>query len=264
PVSDAIRSACGHSIGSSEWNQAGDDQELDFCRFRKGSTMNARFQLWVLRLYVLLSALTVLCLFPGSMRAQTTYLDVDCTGATPGAYTSISAALLNATPGTFILVIGPCNETVSISSQSNLSVGAYYGQTASLTGNITISSSTNIYVYGLNISNPAGDGVDVWDSRAVTLDTCTSNGNASYGLDVGTLSDVTVNDMGSFDRNLRGGINASGNSYVNLNAWGGPIDISNNTGPGIWVSQANIYTLGQTTVENNTSAPGSNPGYGLE
>jgi len=226
--------------------------------------MSARLHLRAKGLYVIFGALIVLCLFPVSLRAQTTYLDVDCTGATPGAYTTIGTALLNATPGTFILVIGPCNENVSISSQSNLSLGAYYGATAALTGNITISNSTNIYIYGLNVSNPLGDGIDVFDGRSVTLDTCTSNGNAGNGLDISAMSDVTVNNAGSFDGNLRGGINASGNSFVNLNAFAGLIDISNNTGPGIWVSQANIYTLGHTTVENNTSAPGSNPGYGLE
>jgi hypothetical protein len=189
---------------------------------------------------------------------------VDCTGATPGAFTSISAALLNATPGAFILVIGPCNENVSISSQINLSLGAYYGQRATLTGNITISSSTNIYVYGLNVSNPSGDGIDVSDSRSVYLDTCTSNGNAGYGLQVGIMSDVTVNNMGSFDRNAFGGINAGSSSFVDLNAGEGPIDISNNSGPGIFASQANVFTLGQTTVENNTFGAGSLSGYGID
>ena len=57
--------------------------------------------------------LTLLFLFcPGAVRAQ--YLIVDCTGADPSAYPSINAALPNATPGSFILVTGPCTENISL------------------------------------------------------------------------------------------------------------------------------------------------------
>jgi len=210
------------------------------------------------------TALFVLCVCPSGLHAQTQYLTVDCTGATPGAFTSISSALSSATSGTFILITGPCTENVSISAQTNLSLGAYYGQSAALNGNLSISNSTNIYVYGLNVSNPSGDGIDVNDSRAVSLDTCSSNGSAGIGLSANGMSDVNVNTTGTFDSNVRGGISVGGNSIVSLNGWGGPIDISSNTGPGIYASQGNVSTLGQTNLVNNSYGPGSNSGYGVD
>jgi hypothetical protein len=191
----------------------------------------------------------LLFLLSGGLRAQQ-FFTVDCTGATPGAFSSINAALQNTTPGSFILVTGPCNEHVSVYAQTNLNLGAYYGQTAAINGSITISNSSNIFLYGLNVTNPSGDGVQVWSS-SVTLDSCTSNGSAGVGLDAGTMSDVMVNATGSFSHNAHGGIVAGGNALVSLNAWAGPIDVSNNGGPGIYASQANIATLGRTNVTNN-------------
>jgi hypothetical protein len=204
----------------------------------------------------------LLFLLSGGLRAQQ-FFTVDCTGATPGAFSSINAALQNTTPGSFILVTGPCNEHVSVYAQTNLNLGAYYGQTAAINGSITISNSSNIFLYGLNVTNPSGDGVQVWSS-SVTLDSCASNGSAGVGLDAGTMSDVMVNATGSFSHNAHGGIVAGGNALVSLNAWAGPIDVSNNGGPGIYASQANIATLGRTNVTNNVFGAGSNSGYGLD
>lgn len=212
----------------------------------------------------MLGVFLFLCALPSALRAQSQFLTVDCTGATPWAYSSINAALFNATPGTFILVTGPCNENVSIYAHTNLNLGAYYGQTATINGSITVSNSTNLFLYGLNVTNPYGDGISVWSSRSVTLDSCNSSGNAGVGLQVGAVSDVSVNAMGTFNRNAHGGIHISGSSTLSLGGWAGPIDSSNNAGPGIWASQANISTLGHTTITNNVFGAGSSSGLGLE
>jgi hypothetical protein len=151
-----------------------------------------------------------------------------------------------------------------ISSLSNLNIGSYYGQTATINGSININSSTNIYLYGLSITNPFGDGVTVNDSRGVTLDTCASNGNAGHGLAVSSSSNVNINASGSFDNNGTGGINASRNSYVQIVAWVGTVDISNNAGPGVWASQANFTTDGSTSILNNTFGPNSTSGFGID
>jgi hypothetical protein len=214
----------------------------------------------------LVSIMPMILLFlfcPAGARAQ--YLIVDCTGATPYAYTSISAALPNATPGSLILVTGPCTENVSISGMSALSLGAYYGQTATLNGSISISNSQNVMLYGLNVTNTAGNGISVSNSKGTSVNVCTSSGNAGIGLSVAGMSDVTVGASGAFDNNGNGGINVNGNSLVSLVAWAGSVDISNNSGPGVWESAGSLFsTLGPTTITNNVSGVGTNPGYGIE
>jgi hypothetical protein len=207
--------------------------------------------------------LTLLFLFcPGAVRAQ--YLIVDCTGANPSAYPNINAALPNATPGSFILVTGPCTENISLAGVSALSLGAYYGQTATINGGISISNSQNVMLYGLNVTNPSGNGISVSNSRSIDGDACTSNGNVGVGLSVYGMSDVTVGASGAFDHNSAGGMNIGGNSFVSVDAWAGPVDISNNGGPGVWASQANFATLASTTITNNVFGPGSSSGFGID
>ena len=214
-------------------------------------------------LRVLVPGMLILLCSPVALRAQ--FLNVDCSGTNPYAYPSINAALPNAGPGAFILVTGTCNESVSLYGQNALNLGAYYGQSAQINGNVRINNSQNIYLYGLSVTNSLGDGVDVSNSRGVTLDTCASSGNAGVGLSVAGGSDVTVNVAGTFDYNVRGGINVFSNSIVSIFTWSGlTVDISGNGGPGVWASQASFLTFGHTTIANNTSGPGSNPGYGIE
>jgi hypothetical protein len=74
---------------------------------------------------------------------------VDCTGATPGAFTSINAALSVAGPGSAVLVTGPCTENVYVSGKSNLFLGSWWGQYTDLNGSLNISTSEGVYLYGL-------------------------------------------------------------------------------------------------------------------
>ena len=206
----------------------------------------------------------ILLLFsPGATRAQQ-YLIVDCTGANSSAYPSIKAALPNATPGAFILVTGPCTENVSLNLVNGLNLGAYYGQTAVLNGGISITNSENVFLYGLNITNPSGNGVSVSNSRGIQLNVCSSNGNSGFGLNVGGMSDVTVGASGAFSHNGNYGINITGGAMVALIAWAGPVDISNNFGGGVFAGQGNFSTLGSTTINNNAFAGQFAPGFGLD
>jgi hypothetical protein len=225
--------------------------------------MNAFKKLAAKGLVSIVPTLMLVMFYPTGARAQ--YLIVDCTGANTSAYPSITAALPNATPGSFILVTGPCNENVSMNGLSGLNLGAYYGQTATINGSITISNSENLMLYGLNVTNPAGNGISVSNSRAISLNVCSSSGNAGMGLSVNGMSDVTIGASGAFNHNGNGGININGNSLVALVAWSGPVDISNNSGPGVWASAGSLFsTLGPTTITNNVSGMGTNPGYGIE
>jgi len=201
---------------------------------------------------------------PTGVQAQQ-FLIVDCTGANLFAYPSINAALPNATPGSFILITGPCTENVSLYGQNALNLGAYYGQTAAINGSITINNSQNVFLYGLNVTNTAGDGISVSNSRGISLNVCSSNGNAGLGLRVNGMSNVIIGASGAFSHNAGGGMNIDGQSQVGLVAWAGPVDISNNTGPGVWESGSSLFeTLGATNITSNVSGPGTNPGFGIE
>ncbi len=189
---------------------------------------------------------------------------VDCSGADPSAYPTINAALSNVTgPGAAILVSGTCTENVTLNNAVNLSLGAWWGQTATVNGSITLNDSEAVYLYGLNVTNAAGDGFTINTSRGVTLDKCTSNGNLGYGLNASTLSDVNVVGPASFDNNGGGGTHLFSQALLNINDWGGGTDISNNKGPGIWMSQASVDTLGSTTIANNLTNSGGTPGFGM-
>jgi hypothetical protein len=79
------------------------------------------------------------------------------------------------------------------------------------------------------------------------------------------MSDVTIGASGAFNHNGNGGMNINSNSLVALVAFAGSVDISNNSGPGVWESGSSVFTtLGPTTITNNASGPGTNPGYGLD
>ena len=205
----------------------------------------------------------VLLLCSGALRAQIT---VDCSGTNPDptVYPSINAALPHAGPGAFIFVTGTCNESVFLFGQNGISLGSFSGQTATINGTLNIQNSHNIFLSGLNVTNATGDGIVVGSSLGIALDNCASTGNAGVGLSVGGMSEVSVDASGAFDYNARGGMNIGGNSIVQVFAFAGVVDISNNAGPGIWISQGNFLTLGSTTVANNLFGAGSNSGYGLD
>lgn len=202
----------------------------------------------LIRVLGVTTGLAMLFLFPGGARAQ--FLFVDCSGTNPYAYPSINSALPFAGPGAFIAVSGSCNESVFIYGANNLTLGAFFGQSATLNGNLSLQNSQLVYVYGLNVTNPFGDGIDVNSSRSVILDSCTSNGNAGSGLSTDQSSDVVVNAFGSFSNNGDRGIIVGNNSFVNIVAWAGTAEISNNQGAALSMG-GSFATLGNTHIANN-------------
>jgi len=214
---------------------------------------------------LLLLMMMLLALIPAA-RAQSYYF-VDCSGANPADYSSIGAALAVAGPNSYVLVTGTCNENVSINNAWNLNLGAFYGSTANINGNVSVTASNSVFLYGLNVTNASGDGFDVTSSHNVTLWTCAANGNQGSGLAVHSLSDVTVDGPGSFDNNGAGGFGTVDNSFLTVLTWGGPVDISGNHGPGVSVGGGSEFvTLGNTMIENNINVPGgARPdGFGIQ
>lgn len=218
------------------------------------------------RLRLLLLIVIVGVVSTMAARAQNYYL-VDCSGANPSYFPSITAALAVAGPNSFVIVTTPCTENVVVANASNLDLGAYSGQAVTITGNITVNSSNSVFLYGLNVTNPTGDAFDINNSHDTTLWTCTGNGNHGLGLYANLLSDVIVDGPSSFDNNASGGIQVELNSTLQVQTWGGPVDISNNQGLGVYAGIGAVFeTLGNTTIENNVTNPTSltPTGYGAQ
>jgi hypothetical protein len=213
--------------------------------------------------------LTIALGLGAAAQAQGTYL-VDCSGTNTSEFPSIGAALAAAGPNSYVVVTStaPCNENVYITNFSNLNLGAVFGGgPVTINGNVNITASNMVMLYGVNVTNASGDGIDVISSHNVTLMFSSSNGNSGRGMMVNNMSDVTVVGPGSFDGNGNNGINLSGNSLVNINNWNGSwFDISGNAGAGVWLSGGSFGTLGTTTINNNVNPSGNTPpsGYGIQ
>ncbi len=74
------------------------------------------------------------------------------------------------------------------------------------------------------------------------------------------MSDVTVLATGAFNSNGSSGVWSNFNSVVLLNAWAGPVEMSNNALDGIICEQATCGTLGNTQIKHN----GTTSGFGVD
>lgn len=191
-----------------------------------------------------------LLFFPAALHAQ---LFVDCSGANPNAFPSITAALQQApTVGSTIIVSGTCNETVNVYGMVGLNLGAAYGQAATVKGALTISNSQNVFLYGLHVTNSPIDGITVNDSTAILLEACTASRNTLNGLRAQNMSDVDIIGVGgSFNDNGSSGVWANVSSLVWFNNWAGPVDVSRNALDGIECEQSTCGILGNTTINHN-------------
>lgn len=202
----------------------------------------------------------VLALVPISIAPACVFgqLIVDCSGNTPGAYTSINAALPYLADWTTVQVSGTCQESVWIGGVNNVTIGAAPGQTATLQGTLGITASHNVTIQNLNVSNssPGATGIAIMNGSSVELDNCTSSNNGGSGLSVND-SIVTVPNGGAFNNNGNGGIQVDGASDLSLSSWfgPGPITVSNNVGDGIYLEDGLLFADGGVTISNNH--PGS-------
>jgi hypothetical protein len=212
-----------------------------------------------------------------STHAQAQYV-VDCTGNTPGAYTTINSVLPLLSDGSVVRITGPCSEKVTIGNLSNLWIGAPWGQTAVLNGNLTINGVRNLFLHGLNVTNANanianGDGIDINNSSNVEVDDCTSSNNSNVGLKIGG-SLVSIQDTGAFDNNGNDGITASGSTDLSFSGYAGIIDVSNNLGDGIRLEDGFMEGGGNLNITGNKPNPSVNlanlessadqAGYGID
>jgi hypothetical protein len=183
----------------------------------------------------------------------TQWFTVDCSGNTPGAYTSINAVmpLLTDRSGIYLVPGTACNEAVTLSRFNNIWLGTLAGSSATLNGTLDIEFSDSIYVQSLTMHSPSGDGISVNDSRAVVFDSCSSSGNPGNGLTVSDGSTVTVQAYGSYDFNGATGIYVSLNSTLHLLAWGGLLDLSSNGQRGLYIDRSVFDNLGNLSITDN-------------
>ena len=214
--------------------------------------------------------LGLVCFMPGAAAQYNQWLNVDCSGADPNSYPSISAAMPWVTDHTSIWVKDStvCNENVWLGDLTDVGIYTTQGWNFTLNGNLTIQNSRSVYIYGMKVTNAYGDGIDVNNSSPVTLDSCISSNNSGNGLNINT-SNVAVNYTGVFDNNGGGGVNAGINSTLIFSAWwpptGGNFEMIGNTGHGLNMDRSLVWFSGNTTITNTVLAGGGvlSDGFGI-
>jgi hypothetical protein len=159
-------------------------------------------------------------------------LSVDCSGATPGAFTSIQAAInslpVNATTEPHkITVVGTCG-TVSIDSRQRITIEAPAGQTATLTS-----------------ANPNAFLVSIARSRSIVLRRLVVSGGR-IGLFLDQNSEASIEDL-TLENTGRGILMFQNSSLATF----GNTRVRNNTGNGITLDEGSVIVLGPATIENN-------------
>src|SRR5687767_671788 len=179
-------------------------------------------------------AAVILCLQPASAWAANA--TVDCTGGTPGAFTSINAAIgsLDVTGPHVVNVTGPCVESVNIAQRDRLTIQSPAGSPATISPPapgptvINVNGSHNITLRNLVLSG-GGTGLLISRGSTVLVQGVHIKENIGVGLRV---------DLGSV-ANLGGGIPDQG------------VTISDNEGPGISTDGSVLGVAGHLTVEDN-------------
>jgi hypothetical protein len=237
----------------------------------KESSMFPRF-----RWNACLGALVCLCLLAGpahgSAQQFTQFYTVDCSN--PFApYPTISSALaaISALAGagnnSYIYVIPgtTCTESAAVNHLTNVAIATDWQKTYYLTGNLKIVGSQSVLIQGMTVTNSSGDGIDVNNSTDVEFDFTSSINNSGMGLNIGNASNVAIGDYGTFSNNGNNGINLGGNSFLNIVAYGGTVDISNNVNFGLNSDRSVVINLGATTINNNQVSSSAIPptGFGI-
>jgi hypothetical protein len=133
---------------------------------------------------------------------------IDCSGATPGAFTSVSQAVFNSPDHTVFTISGNCTEThVQIQFRSNLSFFATSPITIQSAAPdqqlFTITSSQNISFSG-PITMSGGQGIAIINSAPISFFEVTVQNSGNFGIDSKNSQVQLAN--GSVSANTRTGI----------------------------------------------------------
>src|SRR5215831_8584356 len=186
---------------------------------------------------------------------------VDCSGATPGAFTSINAALasLPAAGPNSISVVGTCDENVVFFARTDLTI--FGNPTATVVpGNanghlLAINNSQRINIQGITFDG--GRGIIVDENSSVNFDNITVQNSARIGL---TSLDSHVHIANSTIQNsTRSGVSIGGGTfYVDSDVTG--TTITGNGRLGIAVLTGHLILNGGDGVTPNTQNVISNNG----
>lgn len=199
----------------------------------------------------------LLLLLPASRAFGQTFTDVfvDCSGAMPGAFTSLNQAIANSPDNSDFQVIGTCTESngVNIENRRNLTIIADPTATIQTTVPGTplflVNHSQNIEIDNLILNG--GAGVDILNSSPVSLIGNTIENSSIFGIQ-SSNSDVLVVD-GSVTGSTRTGVVTSGGTVTLAG-----VSISNNGRLGVSASTTHlIITDGNSPpVVNNNGIAG--------
>lgn len=186
---------------------------------------------------------------------------VDCSGGTPGAFTSINAALasLPAAGPNSVSVVGTCHENVVFVGRSDLTI--FGNPTATVVpGNanghlLAINSSTRIGIQ--NITFDGGRGVIVDENSKVDFTSITVQNSAGIGI---TSLDSQVHIADSTVQNsVRSGISIGGGAfYIDSDVTG--TSVINNGRSGVAVLTGHLILNGGDGVTPGTQNVFSNNG----
>lgn len=203
----------------------------------------------------------ILMLAVASVAAYGAGAVVDCSGATPGAFTTITAALasLPAAGPNSISVVGTCHENVVFIGRSDLTI--FGNPTATVVpGNanghlLAINSSVRIGIR--NLTFDGGRGVIVDENSKVDFNTVTIQNSGGIGL---TSIDSQVHIANSTIQNsVRSGISTGGGAfYVDSDVTG--TNVINNGRSGVAVLTGHLILNGGDGVTPGTQNVFSNNG----
>jgi hypothetical protein len=189
------------------------------------------------------------CLSSTSFAANIT---VDCSGATPGAFTSLQAAInsLDVTgPHTITVAPGPCTENVSIMNRQRITI-ASSGAGATFDGSgrdvFSIAGSTSISLSLISAVN-GNRGFVITRASEVILRGASSSANINAGIRVDTNS--TLAFQGSSSNNGGLGMNVLDSAATIQNS-----HLDNNGLSGIQVSRSRVIidgSQGANTFDGN-------------
>ncbi len=187
--------------------------------------MHLKFGMWVL----LTATLTL------GVPGWAADLNVDCSGATPGYYTSINAALAalpsHHGPHT-ITVSGLCKENVYLDGWTHLTIQSAPGATATIQ-----STKTSLHV------------VEVWNSNRIVLQRLTITGGAR-GLNVIGSNVLAVSSK--MDGNKNQGVWVSGRAWLwVIGTDTEPASLSNNNAGAMVMDASLLWISDYTNVDNN-------------
>ena len=165
----------------------------------------------------------LLLLLPASLAFAQNVI-VDCSGATPGAFTSLNLALISSPDKTGFLVSGTCTENVNIGSRTSLTFSG--NPTATIQA-----ANPNSAVVGMvesqdirftDMTFSGGQGMLILATRNVVLTDITVKNSSVFGIDSANSSVQIQNS--SITASTRSGIVVSGGSFE----LDGGVTVSNN------------------------------------